>query len=311
MKTITVNKRTDIVNEKGDHQVDMTLTIPTCPATVGKLDRSLAEVRAGVPADHKIVVEKLAHLTMKEGDYLFHSTPMGKIGTEIAAKLHANRLFSSALTLKKELSVLDLGKNFHKAMQKELGLSVAFCRQNQERMLRINIETGMPELDPQAKHAYREVVLVQPIVSYTMFETADGTSRFICIGCTNKTVYMIVREELAYSFVIDMSSLNAKEAVKNLYVSNLNKGPIVFQKTTKLLDNFFLNLFSATFSENTLLEFEVVHISGNKVNAKLYLHPRKPEANMFSVNGWVYDVLLDEFPGKQINRGYNIRKKNL
>jgi len=267
----------------------------------------------------------LSKLTMKEGDYSYYDTPMGKeslrqmaekqsqtlVDNESSGAMLANKHHSALnLILQKEISVLAQGKNFHKSMEASLGLDAVFCKSSAERILRISIETGMPVLEETSKRTYREVTLYQPIVSYTMFKTEDGNARFICIGCTNKTVYMIVRKELAYSFVIDMSSLTTKEAVKNLYVSNLNKGPVVFQKTAKLLNGFFDRLFAATWQEPTILTFDAKHISGDTVVVKLYLDPITPANNMMSVNGWVYDVQLNEFPSKQINRGYNIKKKD-
>lgn len=213
-----------------------------------------------------------------------------------------------SLLLVKEISVLGEGKYFHKTMERELGLSAQFCRSSSERTLRINIESGKPDFDPNTNHSrFREVTLYQPIVSYTVFETTQKDVRFICIGCTNKTVYMIVKEDLAYSFVVDMSSLTGKEAVKNLYASNLNKGPILYEKTATLLPSFFDRLFAATFTEPTVLEFKTLHISGVLLPMRLYYHPQKPELNMLSICGWVHDINLNAFPGRQINRAYNAK----
>lgn len=251
----------------------------------------------------------IGNLTMKD-EYDFQKSAMGQASIEIAATKHHYAITPNNLVLQKEISVLAHGKNFHKAMDASLGLTAEFCKSSEERQLNISIETGMPEFDPTAKRTFRTVNLFQPIVSYSMFKTEDGNARFICIGCTNKTVYMIVRKELAYSFVIDMSSLTAKEAVKNLYVSNLNKGPVVFEKTGKLLNGFFERLFTAVYHEPTIIAFDAKHISGDSVAIKLYFDPAHPDNNMMSVNGWVYDVQLNEFPSKQINRGYNIKKKD-
>lgn len=255
------------------------------------------------------VSKKLTHLTMKEGDYNYNDTAMAQVGLhktamQIAAKMAGN------LILQKEISILAHGKNFHKTMEASLGLTAEYCKLNVPRVLRINIETGMPQ-DGNTQAPYREVMLHQPIVSYSMFKNDDGAARFICIGCTNKTVYMIIRKELAYSFIIDMSSLTAKEAVKNLYISNLNKGPVVFGKTSRLLNSFFDRLFPAVYPEPTILNFEAKHISGDTVTVKLYFDPIDQSNNMLSVNGYVFDVQLNEFPSKQINRGYNIKKKDV
>lgn len=214
----------------------------------------------------------------------------------------------SPLQLIKEISVIEHGRNFQKVMEETLGLSPEFCRASYERTLQVDIESGEPVVGHDVKCGHREVTLVQPIVLYAVFETVDRKARFICVGCTNKTVYMIVKKELAYSFVIDMSSLTVKEAVKNLYLSNLNKGARVYRKTAQLLPNFFNTLFDAAYPERTLLEFTLTHISGVGLPVRLYHHPHQPTLNMLSVNGWVYDVDLNEFPGTQISRGYNQRK---
>lgn len=247
-------------------------------------------------------------LTMK-AEYAFSASPMGQESLRIQAECHAGAIELSNLFLQKEISILAQGKNFHKTMEASLGLTGAFCKLNVPRVLRINIETGMPQ-DGNSQAPFREVMLHQPIVSYSMFKNKDGSARFICIGCTNKTVYMIIRKELAYSFIIDMSSLTTKEAVKNLYISNLNKGPVVFGKTSRLLNGFFDRLFTATFREPCVMPFEAKHISGETVQGKLYFDPDKPANNMLSINGYVFDVQLNEFPSKQINRGHNIKKKD-
>lgn len=252
---------------------------------------------------------RIASLTMKEGDYNFNDTAMAQHGLQLMAEKVQPVIYGN-LHLQKEISVLAQGKNFHKTMEASLGLTAAFCKLNVPRVLRVSVETGMPQ-DGHSQAPYREVMLHQPIVSYSMFKNDDGTARFICIGCTNKTVYMIIRKELAYSFIIDMSSLTAKEAVKNLYISNLNKGPVVFGKTSRLLNSFFDRLFPAVYTEPTILNFEAKHISGDTVTVKLYFDPIDQSNNMLSVNGYVFDVELNEFPSKQINRGYNIKKKDV
>jgi hypothetical protein len=75
------------------------------------------------------------------------------------------------------------------------------------------------------------------------------------------------------------------------------------------LNNFFERLFAATFNELTVLSFDTKHLSGDNLPMKLYLDPQKPTNNMLSVCGWVYDVDINDFPGRQINRAYNIKKK--
>lgn len=215
----------------------------------------------------------------------------------------------SRLVVKTDYSVVKDGKQFHRLAQTELGLTPYDCKSFETRVVRVDINKGVINPALTDKKSFRDLTLEDPIVSYTLFETEDGRSRFLAIGCTGKTVYMIIRKDLSYSFVIDVSSLNPLEAVTNLYISNLNKGQASFNKTAGLLSNFFENLFSAVLEDRTILAFEVTRFSGTIANVRLYVNPKDHTENMLSVNNYVFDVELNKFPGRQIARGDTKPKK--
>lgn len=215
----------------------------------------------------------------------------------------------SKLVVKIAYSMVKDGKQFHRLAQAELGLTANDCKSFDSRIVRVDINKGIINPDLTDKKSFRDLTLEDPIVSYTLFETEDGRSRFLAIGCTGKTVYMIIRKDLSYSFVIDVSSLNPLEAVTNLYISNLNKGQASFNKTAGLLSNFFENLFSAVLEDRTILAFEVTRFSGTVANVRLYVNPKDHTENMLSVNNYVFDVELNKFPGRQIARGDTKPKK--
>lgn len=213
------------------------------------------------------------------------------------------------LILKEEVSLLGDGQDFHALMESVLGVPVKFCTSLNERSLYISIDNGLPVFCNLVKASYREVKLSHPIVSYSLFEEeGNPTNKFITIGTTNKTIYMTIRNELAYSFVIDIPSFNAKESVKNLYISNVSKGPVVFKKTAMLMNGFFEALFKAVLKEPYLFSFVTPHIMGDLINTRLYVFPNNPAFNMMSVDGWVLDVDINEFPSRQIARAYNMKR---
>lgn len=215
----------------------------------------------------------------------------------------------SKLVVKIAYSIVKDGKQFHRLAQTELGLTMNDCKSFDSRVVRVDINKGIINPAQNDKKAFRDLTLEDPIVSYTLFETEDGRSRFLAIGCTGKTVYMIMRKDLSYSFVIDVSSLNPLEAVTNLYVSNLNKGQASFTKTAGLLGNFFENLFSAVLDDRTILAFDVTRFSGTVADVRLYVNPKDHTEDMISVNNYVFDVELNKFPGRQIARGDTKPKK--
>lgn len=252
----------------------------------------------------------LSRLTMKKEEYNFSAIQQQRVAQE-QADLKARELnfvANEGLAIKKTFSVIHDGKAFHKLLESELGLDKKSWSYD-ERLLRVDLTTGFPAVDPTTKHNYREVVLAEPITQYTVFDSKADNARFVVISGTTKTTYMIIRPGLSFSFVIDQSSLTPEEAVINLYTSNLNKGPLVFQKTAKLLPLFFNQLFRAVYKEPTILSMVIRHVSGSEVRVKLYVGSDDSSKDMISVCGQVFDVKLNEYPGQQINRGYFGEKK--
>lgn len=247
-------------------------------------------------------------MSMKQGDYNYYDTPMGKESLKIMAAKQVAR--DGDLRLIKDISTVNNGKTFHKDLLEAVNIPGNIARANEERTIRIDIRTGMLVDDPAAdKRRSREVVLTSPIMSYTLMQTNDGKVGFAIIGCTDRTVYMFLRDDLAYSFAINEVCLSAQEAVLKLYIDNVNKGKGLFARSASLIPGFFWKAFSAVHPVQILLNFDVLHSSGNPVKARLYLDPHHHEKCMLSVNGWVFGVDLNEYPLQQLSRGYNMKNK--
>lgn len=249
----------------------------------------------------------LNNLKMKEGDYAYYETPMGKESMKRMAEKQAKHL--TDLRLVKDISTLNNGKTFHQDLHEAVGIDPVFAKGHDPRVLRIDIRTGMAVNDDTPKRWYREVILQTPIVSYSLLQTNDGQVGFAIIGCTTTTTYMFLRDDLAYSFQIETSSLNAQEAILKLYSSNLSKGRGLFIRSASLIPGFFWKAFSAVHQLPVKLNFQVLHSSGNQVAMGLYLDPRDHSKCMVSANGWVFPIDLNEFPLQQISRGYNMKAK--
>ncbi|MNM20170.1 hypothetical protein D3C81_305050 [compost metagenome] len=202
----------------------------------------------------------------------------------------------------------------HKAFRTELykyGLTRNFIDSGNPRKLAIDISNGFP-LENPVGWPHRVVELSGPMTMYSIIEHRNSDKfRLVLIGNGDQTIYMVIMPKLAYSFVIDAVSLDAKDAVLNLYAHQLDKGNGLYNSTMQILEDLFYKLFAAVIFEPRYLEFKIHHIKGDLMNMRLYLFPQEPDKNMLSSNGWVFDVDLSEFPGKQISRGYNLQQKEL
>lgn len=201
-------------------------------------------------------------------------------------------------------------KGFNASMA-EIGFTRDFIKSPKLRTLAIDITSGYP-LAAATTWPHRIVELEGAISMYTIIEHEDPEQfRLVMIGCGERTVYLVIKPKLAYSFVLDAVSLDATEGVLNLYAHQLDKGNGLFTSTIGILDDLFYKLFAAVVDSPTLQTFQIRHIKGDVMKMKLYLFPQQPDKNMLSSNGWVFDVHLSEFPGKQISRGFNLQQKEL
>lgn len=215
------------------------------------------------------------------------------------------------LVLKHSFDTREGYKSFNRDMV-DLGFTRPFIQAKDKRNLAIDITSGYPMSAPVG-WPHRTVELEGAIGMYSIIEHAENPElfRLVVIGCGERTVYLVIKPKLAYSFVLDAVSLSAAEAVLNLYAHQLDKGNGLFNTTLDILPDIFYKLFAATVFDSTALEFKIHHIKGAQMFMRLYLFPQFPDKNMLSSNGWVFDVNLSEFPGKQISRGYNLIQKEI
>lgn len=202
-------------------------------------------------------------------------------------------------------------KAFYQAMNEKFNLPRSFCGSSEERTLCIDIRTGFPFRPSEEKIPKRDVTLTGGLIMYGLFESRSQDFRLAVLGCSDTTIFMVIKPDLAYSFVLDMPSMTPAEAVRNLYITNLNKGNGMYENTMGILPGLFYKLFAAVYPDDIILNFNIYHIKGALMNMRLYLAPQDPERCALSSNGWVFEVNLNEFPGKQISRGNNLRNKEL
>lgn len=213
------------------------------------------------------------------------------------------------LRLVYEQTMQDGHKPFFTEMGK-FGLKRGFLTASNTRNLAIDITNGFP-LEDAVGWPHRVVELEGTLGMYAIIEHHEPEQfRLVMLGCGERTVYMVIKPNLAYSFVLDSVSLTAKDAVLNLYAHQLDKGQGLFNSTLAIHQDLFYKLFAAVIFEPRYLEFKIHHIKGALMDMRLYLFPQEPDKNMLSSNGWVFDVNLSEFPGKQISRGNNLRLKD-
>lgn len=190
------------------------------------------------------------------------------------------------------------------------GLCKAYSSSPDPRTLVINIATGLPHTKEEKDAPRRSIELDAGIILYAVIsEREGGAFKIVIVGTATHTTYLVIREDVAFSFIIDKVSLSVQDAVVALYASNLSKGRGFFENTAKHLPDFFYKLFKAVFPEMVRLEFTITHIHEDSVRVALYWDPRGPNKNLIACNGFVFPLDISQFPGKQISRGYNLQKK--
>lgn len=208
-----------------------------------------------------------------------------------------------------EYTALENGNAFRELMAEQLGLFDGRKSLRSNRFLTIDPVTCKPAVNYSENNM--DILIDSTVVMYTMLEAKNYKLRVAMIGTTKRTAFVISRPEGAYFFLFDQSSINAKEAVINLYVNNLNKGCARFTKTLAAGPGFMQALFECVNDDLTVYPFTIRHSTGTAVSSRLYLDPDNSSNNMLSVSGMVYDVDLNEYPTHQIRRGYQSRPKEV
>lgn len=195
----------------------------------------------------------------------------------------------------------------------DIGISKVFAESSEPRTLRIAPRSGVPSLrEPTPendKEGVVKVLLEHPILSYGMIEGAGGEFRFITIGCTGCTHYVVVRGVVSFTFYVKATSVTIEEAVFELLVNNLLKGPRIYDKTAAIIKDFFPRIMSAVHKDPVILNTIIRTAEKLDLPCRIYFDPDDHSKNMISVDGYVYGYNLNDYPKPQINRTLRVLEK--
>lgn len=195
----------------------------------------------------------------------------------------------------------------------DIGISDEFARSTEERTLRVVARTGAPTFIDRLEDTHTDpvisVVLSHPIVSYGMMEGSNGDFRFITIGCTEQTHYIVVRDIVSFTFYVPRPSTTIEEAVFELLTNNLLKGPRIYEKTAAIIGDFFPRIMTAVHDDLTILRTTIRTADKLDLPCRIYFDPENPADSMISVDGYVYKYNLNVYPKSQINRTLRVIEK--
>jgi hypothetical protein len=192
----------------------------------------------------------------------------------------------------------------------DLGLDQAFIDSTQERVLEVLSHTGKPKLNPEGPGPAVKVFLEGPIISYNMIVGDNGNFRFVAIGCTQRTHYVVVRGNVSFAFYVPEASTNMREAVLELLYNNLIKGPRIYIKTAMIITSFFEKIMQAVFPDPVELVTTIRSAEGEDMPCRIYFDPDAPQDAMISVGGYVYGYDLNVYPKAQINKTLRVIERN-
>ena len=223
----------------------------------------------------------------------------------------------SATPLKVVIQATSLEEAFREdldfSLLSDMGIDTAFARSTEERVLRVVARTGKPTFRDRIDDTHTDpvvsVTLNQPIISYGMMEGSNGDFRFITIGCTEQTHYVVVRGIVSFTFYVPRSSITIEEAVFELLTNNLIKGPRIYEKTAAIIGDFFPKIMTAVYDELTILKTTIRTADKLDLPCRIYFDPENPADAMISVDGYVYGYDLNVYPKQQINRTLRVIEK--
>ena len=174
-----------------------------------------------------------------------------------------------------------------------------------ERYLWIHPVTGVPfpAVPEGANDKGKLLHLTQAPQYLGLVEDNSIPLRLTIVSTTKDTYYHFINKASMFVIKVPAPCLSAYEAATNLLLTNLYNGEESYTRMAKVCPQFFEKLFQQCGVERTELTIEFEGKKGLKVPGKLYLNPQDPSENILSVGGRCMDVVLSEFPGRQITRG--------
>jgi hypothetical protein len=182
------------------------------------------------------------------------------------------------------------------------GFTKEFIDSSEERLITFDGSTGRPVIgEPQGKH--RNIMINRPVLGLGIMETPDKLIIITALYCQNRTYYMVIKGPIIFVFHLDVTSLDMKDAVRELLVSNLLKGPRIYEHTASITVNFWAKVLAAVYKEPEIIDIQLMTRDGLPVPSRIYFDPRKPLDTILSVGGWCHGFDLRDFPKQQISVG--------
>lgn len=231
------------------------------------------------------------------------------VGTKRRAALARELVFSqSPLRVACQTGVQTKGeKNFVPLLEL---FSSNFVDSYEDRKTHISTATGLPVEQPPEKTTGTasvnriavEVLISRPIISFNMIVGDNNNFRFISIGCTDRTHYIIVRGNISFTFYVPSSSVTPRDAVHELLTNNLVKGPCVYLKSSTIIQDFFELILAAVYPEAGMYQTVIKTADDMVLPCRVYFDPAKPKDSSISIAGYVYPFDLNRYPRTQLNK---------
>lgn len=231
------------------------------------------------------------------------------VGTKRRAALARELVFSqSPLRVACQTGVQAKGeKNFVPLLEL---FSSNFVDSYEDRKTHISTATGLPVEQPPEKTTGTasvnriavEVLISRPIISFNMIVGDNNNFRFISIGCTDRTHYIIVRGNISFTFYVPSSSVTPRDAVHELLTNNLVKGPCVYLKSSTIIQDFFEMIMSAVYPERGVYQTIIKTANDMILTCRVYFDPAKPKDSGISIAGYMYSFDLNSYPRTQLNK---------
>lgn len=209
---------------------------------------------------------------------------------------------SVAVLNKKSLKfVLDTGPN-EKNLE-ELGMNRDFQRDTKNRMLEVNILTGLPAQQGQDVPVHA-IYITGPIIAFGVIATIGGDFRLSTICTQASTTYLVMVGKKCFHFVYDKTARSGRDALEQLFTECLNRGPRGYENNNTMIPDFWDKLLTLLFPEGGILEFGLHTRERDYVPSRLYFTPGAKDHTL-SVGGLCYNLVFDKFPRESINKGLN------
>jgi len=207
-----------------------------------------------------------------------------------------------AVTHKKTLRVVtDTGANEKRLEQQ--GFARDFQRASGEREVNIVLDTGRPATAEDYKLKQALIRIEGALIAYGQVESHDHDFRMVMLSTQRRTYFLVVNGPVKFIFFITTTSVNMKDAVRNLLNDNLLRGPKFYEKTAGIMPDFWFRLLSAVITEPEIIEINLRSVNNHTVPSRVYFNPNNQTESILSIGGYCFDYQLQNFPREEIAKG--------